>query len=225
MEKRRLNLAMQRSIPVMLAALLACTGCQSARPTPRPEGTGKPQDSRGQVTGTQLRPGLTVNVQVLVTGQKEIDEKSRRISESGFITLPLVGDVLVDSMTILEAQVVLKVLYGKFFVSPQVIVECLMETGDTAVSPWGYVTILGRVKKPGQVNMPPTRELTVSRAIQLAGGLDTSARSDAIRVTRMRANKSERFEVDLDLIGKRGQTKDDVQLLPGDIVYVPEAVL
>lgn len=209
----------------MLAALLACTGCQSARLTPRSEGTGKSQNSGSEVTGTQLRPGLTVNVQVLVTGQKEIDEKSRRISESGFITLPLVGDVLVDGMTILEVQVVLKVLYGKFFVSPQVIVECLMETGDTAVSPWGYVTILGRVKKPGQVNIPPTRELTVSRAIQLAGGLDTSARSDAIRVTRTRDTKSERFEVNLDRIGERGQSKDDVRLLPGDVVYVPEAVL
>lgn len=100
-----------------------------------------------------------------------------------------------------------------------------MEAGDSAVSPWGYVTVLGRVKKPGQVNVPPTRELTVSRAIQLAGGLDTSARSNAIRVTRTRGSAAEQFEVDLDRIGALGQTKDDVRLLPGDVVYVPEAVL
>lgn len=209
----------------MLGGLLACVGCQSTRLVP-PDGpmAGTP-NARNGVTGIQLRPGLTVNVQVLVTGKKEIDEKSRRISESGFITLPLVSDVLVDGMTILEAQVVLKVLYGKFFVAPQVLVECLMEPGEAAISPWGYVTVLGRVKKPGQVNMPPTRELTVSRAIQLAGGLDTSARSTAIRVTRTSQQGTEQFMVNLDQVGARGKAKDDVQLLPGDVVYIPEAVL
>ena len=81
------------------------------------------------------------------------------------------------------------------------------------------------MRKPGQINFPPTRELTVSRAIQLSGGLDTSARSSAIRVTRTRGNTTDQFEVDLDHIGLSGQARDDVMLLPGDVVYVPEGVL
>ncbi len=211
-------------LKVMILGLLVCAGCQSGRPVVPQGGDSQVQEIRA-LNGAQLRPGLTVNVQVLVTGQKEIDEKNRRISESGAITLPLVGEIHVADLTVSEAQDLLKVAYSKVYVSPQVIVECLMESGETAVSPWGYVTVLGRVKKPGQVNMPATRELTVSRAIQLAGGLDTSARSNAIRVTRTRNKVSEQFEVDLDKIGARGQTKDDVRLLPGDVVYVPEAVL
>jgi polysaccharide export outer membrane protein len=209
----------------MLGGLLVCVGCQSARLVSRDGDMARTPNARNGVTGIQLRSGLTLNVQVLVTGKKEIDEKNRRVSESGFITLPLVGDVSVDGMTILEAQVALKALYGKFFVAPQVLVECLMEPGEAAVSPWGYVTVLGRVKKPGQVNMPPTRELTVSRAIQLAGGFDTSARSTAIRVTRTSENGTAQFIVDLDQVGARGKATDDVRLLPGDVVYVPEAIL
>jgi polysaccharide export outer membrane protein len=220
MEMSRFRSVMRPSVLFMLGGLLACAGCQSTRPD-----SGAAAAATVADVGARLRPGLTVNVQVLVTGQKEIDEKNRRVLESGFITLPLVGDVLVEGMTIREAQVVLRVLYGKFFVAPQVLVECVMESGEAAVSPWGHVTVLGRVKKPGHVNMPPTRELTVSRAIQLAGGLDTSARSGAIRVTRTRGNSTEHFEVDLDRIGARGQSKDDIQLMPGDVVYVPEAVL
>jgi polysaccharide export outer membrane protein len=177
------------------------------------------------VAGAELRSGLTMNVQVLVTGQKEVDEKNRRISESGFVTLPLVGDVQVAGFTVAKAQTVLQGSYSRFFVAPQVIVECLMESGDAAVSPWGHVTVLGRVKRPGQVNMPPTRELTVSRAIQLAGGLDTSARSGAIRVTRTCGDTTEHFDVNLNRIGESGISKHDIQLMPGDIVYVPEAAL
>ncbi len=211
-------------LKIVVLGLLVCVGCQSSRNGVRKEDIPSAAEIRG-INGAQLRPGLTVNVQVLVTGQKEVDEKNRRISESGAITLPLVGEIRVADLTISEAQALLKTAYSKVYVAPQVIVECLMETGETAVSPWGHVTVLGRVRKPGQVNMPPTRELTVSRAIQLAGGLDTSARSSSIRVTRTRGNNSEQFEVDLDKVGERGQTKDDVLLLPGDVVYVPEAVL
>ncbi len=209
---------------ILSLGLLVCAGCQGNRALPRKSEIPQTPEVRG-VAGAQLRPGLTVNVQVLVTGQKEIDEKNRRISESGMITLPLVGEIRVADSTISEAQVLLKSAYSKVYVAPQVIVECLMETGETAVSPWGNVTVLGRVKKPGQVNMPPTRELTVSRAIQLAGGLDTSARSEAIRITRTRGTEAIQFEINLDNIGKSGQTKDDVHLLPGDVIYVPEAVL
>jgi polysaccharide export outer membrane protein len=209
---------------VMMGCWLVCAGCLSLS-SGKPDGAPLSTDLPETHTGAQLRPGLTVNVQVLVTGQKEVDEKNRRISESGSITLPLVGEIRVADLTISEAQTLLRTAYSKVYVAPQVIVECLMESGETAVSPWGHITVLGRVKKPGQVNMPATRELTVSRAIQLAGGLDSSARSEAIRVTRTRAGGTEQFEVDLDKIGKSGKTKDDIRLLPGDVVYVPEAVL
>ncbi len=214
-----------RGVLVTLGGLLACAGCLSPRTIPRAADNTQAPVAHNDVVGATLRPGLTMNVQVLVTGQKEVDEKNRRISESGLITLPLVGDVHVAGLTVAEAQTNLNTAYGRFFVAPQVIVECLMESGEAAVSPWGHVTVLGRVKKPGQVNMPPTREITVTRAIQLAGGLDTSARSGAIRVTRTRGDSTEHFEVNLGRIGARGQSRDDIQLMPGDVVFVPEAVL
>ena len=208
----------------MLVGLLVCAGCQSSRPAPGNAAPPPSQEEPTGVTGVLLRPGLTVTVQVLVAGHKEIEEKNRRISESGTITLPLVGDVHVADLSIPNAQALLKTSYSRYYVAPQIIVECLMETGESAVSPWGYVTVLGRVKKPGQINVPPTRELTVSRAIQLAGGLDTSARSNAIRIRRTNGSGAEQFEVDLDRLGTQGQTQDDMRLLPGDVLYVPEAV-
>ena len=213
--------AMRRTGAVIMGCLLACVGCQTGRPATHNGGTPSTQESHPVAVAPQLRPGMAVNVQVLVTGHKEIDEANRRISESGFLSLPLVGEVPMSNMTTREAQDLLKSLYRRYFVDPQVLVECQADAGG-GVSPWGYITVLGRVRNPGQVNIPPTRDLTVSRAIQLAGGLDTSAQGSAIRVTRARGSESEQYTVNLDRIGSEGQTKDDIQLLPGDVVYVPE---
>jgi len=177
-----------------------------------------------QPVGIRLRPGLSVNVQVLVNGVKEVDEKSRRISDAGNIMLPLVGNVPVANRTVMETQKLLESLYGRFFVRPQIIIESQIESGDVFVSPWGYVTVLGRVKNPGRVNIPPTQDLTVSRAIQLAGGLSTSARGSSILITRASGGESVQMRVNLDRIGLGDHAKNDLELVSGDVVFVPETI-
>lgn len=179
---------------------------------------------REGVIGALLRPGIAVNVQVMVAGAKEVDEPRRRISDAGSITLPLIGTVNLAGRTVTEARLLLESLYGRYFVKPQVVLESTIDSGEGAVSPWGHVTVLGRVKNPGQVSIPPTRDLTVSRAIQLAGGLDSSARRNAILVTRTTDGESEQIKVSLDNIGARGSADNDIALLPGDVVFVPESV-
>ena len=130
-----------------------------------------------------------------------------------------------EGMTLTELSEALTGRYRDFFVDPQVVVDFVMDPDSDAVSPWGHVTVLGRVKKPGRVNMPPTQDLTVSDAIQRAGGLDTSAKDSAIRVTRQRRNGlSEAIEVDLRAFGSRGQVKNDLILQSGDVVFVPEMI-
>ena len=94
-----------------------------------------------------------------------------------------------------------------------------------AVSPWGSVTLLGRVKSPGRVPIPPTRDLTVSAAIQRAGGFDSSARKTAIRVTHRADDGSLSVrEVDLEAVGSRGELEHDIVLAPDDVVFVPEMI-
>jgi len=174
--------------------------------------------------GARLRPGLTVSIQVLVAGDKEIDEARRRISDSGEITLPLIGTVHIADRNLRQAKTLLEVLYSRYFVRPQVVLESNIELGENAVSPWGYVSVLGRVKNPGQVNVPPTLDLTLSRAIQLAGGLSGSARSNSILITRTEGAEVIQIKARLDRIGARGMPGNDIALKPGDVVYVPESI-
>ena len=171
----------------------------------------------------QLSPGLVVTVSVLVSGKKEIDEPTKRISNAGEISLPLIGNVQASGLSLDELVAKLTKLYNDYFIHPQVVVEFVKDQNSDMVSPWGYVTVLGRVKNPGRVSIPPTQDMTISGAIQKAGGLDTSAKDSAIKITRqLPGGKSEQYEVDLRSVGSRGRIHDDLILKPGDVVFVSE---
>jgi len=173
----------------------------------------------------QVGPGFVVRVSVTVAGTTEIEGLTKRVSASGQIRLPLVGNVYVSGLTLDELSRRLTDLYSEYLIDPQVDIEFAKDENSDQVSPWGYVTVLGRVKNPGRVNIPPTRDLTVSGAIQLAGGFDTSARDSAVRLTRQDSNgKVVKFSVNLKKVGEQGDIEEDLHLLPGDVVYVPEMI-
>lgn len=172
----------------------------------------------------KLRPGLVVNMTVLVAGKKEIDETAKRISDKGTMVLPLLGTLEVKDSSLEELSLKLTDLYRKYYVNPQVIVEFVRDANAEGISPWGYVTVLGRVKNPGRIALPATRDLTVSGGIQKAGGFNTSAKSDSILVTRRGPDgKSVTREIDLNAVGADGRMEDDVVVEADDVVFVPES--
>jgi protein involved in polysaccharide export with SLBB domain len=179
--------------------------------------------SSGKAPVVYLRPGFILNITVLVGGKKEIEERARRISDAGTLDLPLLGTVSVKGVAAANLSAGLTELYGEFYVNPQVIVDFAKDDKTDGVSPWGFVTVLGRVKSPGRIAIPPTADLTVSGAIQRAGGFDTSARLTAIRVTlKTEGGARETREIDMNAVGTRGEVKEDIILQPDSVVYVPE---
>lgn len=173
----------------------------------------------------KLRPGLMISMVVLVSGQKEIDEPAKRISEGGTIVLPLLGEMSVVDLSLEELQAKLTDRYRKYFMKPQVMLDFARDTGIDGVSPWGFVTVLGRVKTPGRVPMPATRDMTVSSAIQKAGGFAPSAKESAILVTRALSNGgTESRTINLKAVGTAGKLDEDIILDPNDVVFVPEAM-
>jgi len=173
----------------------------------------------------RLRPGLIINVNVLVAGKKEIEAEGKRVTDKGTIAMPLLGTIGVNDLTLDELGANLTTAYKVYFVNPQVIVEFVRDDNKEGLSPWGSVTVLGRVKKPGKISLPATRDLTLSGAIQQAGGYDTSAKENAIRVTRKRPGGGVKtWEVDLHSVGSEGLVENDVLLEPDDVVFIPELI-
>lgn len=111
----------------------------------------------------------------------------------------------------------------------------LMETGDTAnnllLQPGDIVTVphagivyaLGAVSKPGGFVMANDRsQLSTLKILALAGGLNRTAKSDHAVIIRKDEQGHQR-EIVVDLRKVVKFEAEDVQLLPSDILFVPES--
>ena len=100
-----------------------------------------------------------------------------------------------------------------------------LDENPDSISPWGSVTVMGQVKKPGRINIPPTQDLSLSMAIQLAGGLDRSAKETEIIITRIsKEGEKKKLKLNLKTAASEGELENDIQLLPDDVIYVPERI-
>ena len=169
----------------------------------------------------KIHPGISLKVTVITAGKS--DEHVVTVSQSGEVTLPLIKAVKCDGMTLLDLQEKLKTVHAQYIQNPQVTVQFLY--GDNMLSPWGTVRVMGKVGREGPVNIPPTCDLTVTRALQLAGGISTLGNQRQVKITRtLKDGKQCSTEVDVEEIGKRGKLENDYVLQAGDVIWVPEIV-
>lgn len=99
------------------------------------------------------------------------------------------------------------------------VADIRLQPSDTVVVPKAKpISVLGTVNKPGEFYGTPDTPLTVSRAIALAGGVQRPNSLSKIRVTR----GAKSFKVDIQQLLEEGVGSGDMELEPGDVVYVPE---
>lgn len=171
-----------------------------------------------------IKPGLTLRVAVTASGAEAVKEELKEVNANGEILMPLIGSVKCEGMTTVDLQDKIKTAYKDYFIDPQVTVGFVYVENSGMKSPWGSVLLMGEVTRPGPVNMPSTRDLTVTRAVMMAGGATALADKRAVRVTRREKDGTlKKFVVDIDKIGKEGRSDLDIALKPGDVVWVPES--
>ncbi len=177
------------------------------------------------IDGPRVRVGVVLIVQVSTLAQQPTTMQVQ-VDQSGNITLPLLlqDPVHCDGMKLDELKQKLIDLYATYYKQPQVMVTFApFDAKSGGVSPWGTVTVLGEVMSPGQVNMPSTMDLTVTKVLQFSGGLKPFADKQRVRVTRCDRNGVQtRYTVDLEEIGKEGRIDKDMTLNAGDVVWVPQ---
>jgi polysaccharide export outer membrane protein len=144
-----------------------------------------------------LGPGDRIQVQVF--GEPDLTMEIR-ISGTGAIVYPLLGEIRVQGMTASALQrLITQQLRGPYLVDPLVTVTILE---------YRPIYMTGQVTKPG--GYPFTPGLTVRKAISLAGGFAERANRDRITVVREEDEKKEQHRP----IGL------DDRVLPGDIITV-----
>jgi len=177
----------------------------------------------GSSQARDLAPGDGVEVSVEVDGSMEVSLHRAKLNHQGVVTLPLVGDVKVGGMKLASARDRITKTYGAYYVNPPVVILTLMDGGIEGE--WGFVTVLGRVNKPGRVPLQSPEGMNLSAAVQMADGFATSAKQSDIRVSRTdELGMKTRISVDFGQIGQAGNADADIMLIDGDIIYVPERI-
>ena len=119
-------------------------------------------------------------------------------------------------MSVPEAEEFLAQKLAEFLVKPQVTV-LIKEYGNK------QIYVLGEVKKPGAIQLPAERRLTVLEAITLAGGFTDLAAPDRTKVLRNANGQNQNISVEISRITKQGDKSADIFLEPNDTVYVPQS--
>ncbi len=137
-------------------------------------------------------------VRIVVFGQDDLSGEFK-IDGTGNISLPLIQGVKAAGLTLRQLeQTITNKLKPDFLKNPRVNVEVLN---------YRPFYIIGQVKSPG--SYPYVAGMTVVNAIALAGGYTYRARERKVLITRARD-------------GKQRPANHSTQVLPGDVIEVPE---
>jgi polysaccharide export outer membrane protein len=158
-----------------------------------------------------LGPGDVVRITVF---QNPDLTTETRVSEQGYITFPLIGNLLVKGVPIpeLERVVAQRLRDGSFVKEPQVNAVILQFKSIR-------VSVLGQVNHPGKfyLERPGNR---LSEVLALAGGI-TPLGHDVVTLVKQGPNGESRTQVDVHDIFLKGDGTKDVSLSSGDAIYVP----
>lgn len=135
------------------------------------------------------------------------------VRPDGFISLQGAGEVHVVGLTVPEVVEVVKKAYAGTLHDPIVDVDL----GDFQKP---FYTVTGQVGKPGQYDL--RYDITVTQAIAVAGGFQTTAKEQVFLYRAVSSNWAEVREIKLKDILRGKNISEDVHLRPGDMIYVPE---
>lgn len=156
-------------------------------------------------TSAQLRSGDTMVVSLL--GIPEPLNSSVQIDEQGLIRLQYIGAVTAAGLTTAELSERIRETYiaKKYYTALDVSVNVTER----------YIYIGGEVQRPGRIPWSP--DLTLSKAVQSAGGFSLYAKENRVTLTR------DRKAYDFDVILAQRKPDQDPLLFPGDSIQVPRS--
>jgi polysaccharide export outer membrane protein len=134
------------------------------------------------------------------------------IRPDGKVSLPLIGDVLVEGLTPMEVSEKLTKEFSKYVKNPAVSV---IVTGFNSKK----IYVIGEVFRQGAY--PYTGDTTVFEAVEDAGSF--TRRASLGRVILVRGDLTNPLVIDVNMkdVVRRGLKSKDLYVKPGDIVYVP----
>ncbi len=168
-----------------------------------------------------LGPGDVVRIDIFNVPELS---GSQTIAPDGTVTIGLIGAIKVEGLTIEETARLLERKLSPFLVRKIVNVS-LVDARPLNIA------VVGEVNRPGTRILTFSRSTatgrdaqaaTITRALELAGGITQQADVSNIQVSRVGSGGQRRIiKVDLLNLLRQGDINQDVKLLDGDSVFVP----
>jgi len=195
--------AMMLALGVLVAAAVGCGTRQLSPPPTEPD----PMDRADYTLG------VTDEIKITVWRNPELSVQIP-VRPDGKISVPLLDDIQAEGLTPTELKEVLTREFAEYIAAPNVTVIVIQMNSR-------FISIVGAVNREGRY--PLSRNLRVLEALASAGGFDTFADKDNVRIVRRQPDGSEteyRFDYDAYVKGKAPGT--NIVLGAGDTIIVPD---
>ena len=160
-----------------------------------------------------IGPGDTLDVSVYRNPDLS---RTVPVRPDGKISTPLVEDMVAVGKTSSTLARDIEKALSEYVRSPQVNVIVTQ-----AVSASSKVEIVGQVQHPQAV--PYRAGLTVLDVVLASGGLSDYAAGNRATLKRSINGKIQEIKIKLDKLVNHGDVSQNVPLLPGDIIFVPQS--
>jgi polysaccharide export outer membrane protein len=162
----------------------------------------------------QLTPGDAFDLDFRF--QPEFNQ-SLSVQPDGFVSLRDIGDVHVEGLTVPQLSGVLEQKYSSILNRP--VITVVLKDFEKP-----HIMVGGEVARPGRFDL--RSDITVSEAVQLAGGFTPSAKHSQVYLFRKASSEwMEVKKIDVKAMLSKGDLREDVHLRAGDMLYVPKNAL
>jgi polysaccharide export outer membrane protein len=139
------------------------------------------------------------------------------VRPDGKVTTSLVEDIEVSGKTPTMLAREIEEQLGKYINNPRVTVSVTGFNGPLSEQ----VRVIGEATNPSAINY--TEKMTLLDLMIAVGGLTEFASGNDAKLVRMVAGVQKTYGLRIDELIKEGSIEENIDMLPGDIIIIPEA--
>ncbi|MCA9471157.1 MAG: polysaccharide biosynthesis/export family protein [Nitrospira sp.] len=193
----------------VLVLLMSCLACVELSMAQTEESASDPTSTSKKESNYQIGPQDVLQISVW---KDEILSREVVVRPDGFITFPLIGEVLAEDRPVEALAKEMDERLIKFVSDPRITVAVSQVNSFK-------IYVIGKVNKPGEFQLGQYTD--VMQALSLAGGLTPFAREGSIKVLRRVEGIQTTFPFDYSDVLKGQNLEQNIVLKRGDIVMVP----
>ncbi|MBV8818292.1 MAG: polysaccharide biosynthesis/export family protein [Acidobacteriaceae bacterium] len=221
-----LGLLVWGSLTILTTVLPAQEGNAVQSGTQSPSAANSPTSAPRASAPSESSPAVAVSANYRIEPNDVLDIRVfrepdlntvARVANDGTIMVPLAGQLRVGGLSINQAAKEIQArLAAGYLPNPQVTVNITQFHHRR-------FTILGQVARSGTYEFPDEGSLGILQALGLAGGYTSIADPSKITIRRTAHGKITTFRVNAKKLAA-GQSNQEILVMPGDVITVPESI-